>query len=214
MKKTIPFLLFLCAAPFLLQGQPAGSKSGFGFGPRVGLNLSSLQGKNFSSDSRISYHIGIFGEYRFGNVWACEAALLYSDQGAELKWKDETILGRIELTSQTKLHYLNIPLLAKAYVFEGLHLFAGPQIGFRIGASASGLDVKSLYKPVDVSAVLGIGYRFEMGLNIAVSYNVGLNNIRYATTSRTVTGPGGHEAPIDTRTLRNGVFQVSAGWKF
>ncbi len=207
MKYLILFICF-CTIPFALKAQS------FGFGPKVGLNVSSLQGKEFSSDSRTSYHIGIFGEYRFGKTWACELALLYSDQGAKLKWTDNTILGKIELTSQTKLHYLNIPLLAKAYVFEGLHLLAGPQIGFRIGASASGLDVKSLYKPVDISATLGLGYQFEMGLNIAVNYNIGINNIRYAQTTQAVTGTGGYEAPKDTRTLRNGVFQVSAGWKF
>ena len=212
MTKAILFFLLLWAVPFISQAQS--DETGFGFGPRVGLNLSSLRGKNFSSDSRTGYHIGVFGEYRFGKVWACEAALLYSDQGAKLKWNDETILGRIELTSETKLHYLNVPLLAKAYVFEGLHVFAGPQIGFRVGASASGLDVKSLYKPVDVSIMLGLGYQFVMGLNIAVNYNIGVNNIRYATSTQTVTGPGGYQAPMDTRTLRNGVFQVSAGWKF
>ena len=86
------------------------------------------------------------------------------------------------------MNYLNIPVLAKFYVWEGVSVDLGPQLGFALNGKnktkSGGTEVKTdidHLNTVDLSFAMGLSYDFNMGF--------GGNN-------------------------QNRVFQLSAGWKF
>ena len=110
---------------------------------------------------------------------------------------------KINFESVTKLDYINIPLMAKLYLTDGLSIEAGPQIGFLISAkdefddvtttnvsgdstteTDSGTDdIKDIVNGIDFGANLGLGYRLENGLLFGARYNLGLSNICLLYTS-------------------------------
>jgi hypothetical protein len=81
-------------------------------------------------------------------------------------------------------------VLAKYYVTEGFHFFAGPQVSFLIDnqvntrASVLGFsllnqnfDATNNFRKVDVALTGGLGYRFSNGLNFSVGYDHGLSTL-------------------------------------
>ncbi|MEG1635470.1 MAG: hypothetical protein RR388_07575 [Rikenellaceae bacterium] len=100
MKKIILLLFAIIYANVALSQH-------WGFGPKVGLNVSEFTGDG-KYRSRID--AGFSGEYRMKNV-AVEADLIYSKLGE-------------------KFDYLILPVKAKFYIFKGLNIFVGPQLDF------------------------------------------------------------------------------------
>ena len=79
------------------------------------------------------------------------------------------------------LTYLNIPVIAKVFVTEGLNIHAGPRVGFLLGAKAEydgeDEDIKDGLNSLDFGVAFGPGYQLESGLNFGAPYNSGLANI-------------------------------------
>ena len=102
---------------------------------------------------------------------------------------------------------LNIPVLAKFYVWEGVSVDLGPQLGFALNGKnktkSGGTEVKTdidHLNTVDLSFAMGLSYDFNMGLVVSARYNLGLTNVIEKDKF------GGNN--------QNRVFQLSAGWKF
>lgn len=188
-------ILWTVLALFTVTVFPAGAQE-FSFGPKLGLNVSTLTGDDADgAKAKVNMHAGLFGEYQFSGVWAFEGALLYSNQGAKVKHTD----------TRLNLNTLNIPLLVKAYVAQGFNVYAGPQVGFLLSAKAKDDDVSVKvsdgFKTVDLGLVLGVGYQFDWGLRLYADYDIGLTNL-----PKKVGG--------ESSRMKNGVFQIGAGWRF
>nr|WP_245895621.1 porin family protein [Flavobacterium album] len=102
-----------------------------------------------------------------------------------------------------KTNYINVPILAKYYIMEGLSLEAGPYVGFLMSAKADDEDVKDGYKSIDFGLAGGVAYDLPMGVFFQARYNAGLSDINDT------------ESPVgSTPKITNNVIQVSVGYKF
>ena len=203
--KKILFSILITAILFLPKLQAQDIKYGF----RAGLNVSDWAGDAaatiedivsltdvFDVRSNVGFHVGSYLEIPVGNNWVIEPALLYSQKGISVKgrlpenlpWILEIL--NIDATVTNRAHYIDMPVIARYYVGEGLNIFGGPQISYlasnklNIEAGALGfnvlnetLDINEGFRRVDVGLTAGLGYKLASGLNISASYDFGLASL-------------------------------------
>lgn len=195
MKKIILSAIALGAFSFAAQAQTPDLK----LGAKAGVNLANIT--NAEADMKTGFHVGVLAEIFINEKFSVQPELLYSSQGAKSK------VEGIEYKSS--LDYINIPIMAKYYVMDGLSVQAGPQVGFLVkaedeisGGIASGTrDIKDELQSVDFGINLGAGYELPMGVFFDARYNLGLSKIN-------------KESESGMKDLKNGVFQISVGYKF
>lgn len=196
MKKMVLMLGVVFAFGFAAHAQDEKSSGGSGagevkFGPKAGLNIATLSEDN--TKSLVGFHVGGFAEIMISDKFAVQPEILYSMQGAKADEGD----GKINLD------YIAIPVMAKYFVTEGFSVEAGPQIGFVTRAEMSGggatVDVKDFTNSTDFGLNVGLGYSLPMGIMFSGRYNIGLSD-----TVKDNTGDA----------VKNGVFQLSVGYKF
>ncbi|GAA4278753.1 porin family protein [Aquimarina mytili] len=181
------------------------------FGAKAGLNFASLNGDGISGLSGLtSFHIGAVVEVPIAEKLAFQPELVYSSQGYQFDTVVfDGFLGALNVDSTTKLNYINIPIMAKYYVAQGLSIQAGPQIGILVSAKTKAdtagfsteVDVDDFVKTIDYGVNFGAGYQLDMGLFFDARYNLGLSNINDGFGSGLVKN-------------QNSVIQLSAGYKF
>ena len=183
------------------------------YGAKAGVNFASIGGDDTgNSDGLTSFHFGGVAEIVISEKFSVQPELIYSAQGSKSTIEDEFDKDEITL----KLDYLNIPIMAKYYVTEGLSIEAGPQIGILMSAKADfdytdkqdsqfnesgSTDVKDRTNGIDFGFGIGAGYKMDSGLNFALRYNLGLSNINDFEGS-------------DNFKNQNNVFQLSVGYFF
>jgi len=167
-----------------------------------------------NTNVRPGLNVGVLAEINFTENFAIQPEVVYSQQGTELEVKYWTgnIVGAKE-TYTSKTDYINIPIAAKYYIFEGLSIQAGPQIGFLVSAKEKAeysgfegrpneeIDAKDAYKKVDFSILGGIGYDLPLGIFVQARYTYGLTNINDDRETSDVE-------------LSNNVISFSLGYKF
>ncbi|RFN58056.1 porin family protein [Marixanthomonas ophiurae] len=179
-------------------------------GAKGGLNFSSFSGDGFDAfddpEGRTSFHIGAFAEIPLSERFSIQPEVLYSGQGFDLisrEGADDT---------EVQLDYINVPVMAKVYIVEGLYAEAGPQIGFNVkseidsdpddeGSGDIAID-EDIINDVDFSVGVGAGYQFNNGLFLNARYNFGLSDVF-----------NNEDLLIDSD-AKNSVFAVSAGYSF
>lgn len=173
------------------------------FGVKAGLNMSMLKGNtNQIMTSSNGFHAGIFLEFKTLGKIAIQPEILFSAQGAKMESKDLTI------ATTTKMNYVVMPVMVKYYPIAGLFIEAGPQAGFivtakqdvenKITSTNSSENIKDTTKAFDMSANVGVGYDILDKVVIQFRYCIGLTNT----------------STLDTVNTKNGVFQMSLGYKF
>ena len=108
---------------------------------------------------------------------------------------------------KTSLDYINIPILANAYLFKGFAVKVGVQPGFLVRAnekySRGGIsydeDMKDACNKVDLSIPIGVSYEYASFVFDA-RYNWGLTNT-WKDDAR-------------NKKSHNSVFMFSVGYKF
>lgn len=199
MKKLVVLSLFSLFATTAAMAQTELS-----YGIKGGLNFSSFSGNGFEAyddNGRTSFHIGALVEIPVTERFAIQPEVLYSGQGYDILQRD----GADDLEYQ--IDYINVPVMAKFYVLEGLYAEAGPQIGFLANSQIDGDpdDTNSgevnlnddQFNDIDFSLGVGLGYKFNFGLFANARYNFGLTDV--------------YDANIDAK---NAVFAVSVGYMF
>ncbi|MEX6625835.1 porin family protein [Tenacibaculum salmonis] len=217
MKKVL-LIIAIVAAGFTANAQEVS------FGAKAGLNIAnySKSTDDIDSEARTSFHIGAVAEIKISDKFSFQPELIYSEQGATIDYTETTTVltefTKVKLKGNIKLNYLNIPLMAKYYVMEGLSLEAGPQVGFLLsnkskikttvessllgesGTETSDLYLKDNLKSVDFGLNFGAGYKLDNGLNFSARYNLGLSNM--------------NDYEDNGNSRKNGVFQLSVGYFF
>ncbi|WP_347374785.1 porin family protein [Aequorivita sp. Q41] len=215
MKKVLLFTVFTVFSLTAMQAQE------IRMGAKIGANFASIAGDATDNiDGRTSFHIGGLVEIPISEKFAVQPELLYSSQGATSEYS-ESILGTvISVDESLKLDYINIPIMAKFYVAEGLSLEAGPQIGVLVSANAdyeisgggeseSGdEDVKDAFKSLDLGYGVGVSYRTLMGLFVSARYVGGFSDIN--EDIETEIG----DIDLEDFSQRNSVIQLSLGYSF
>lgn len=164
----------------------------FGFGVKGGINLASIGGSTYaglgSFGSKVSFHLGGVAEIPFSEKIAVQPELLYSSQGS--KWGLGTSGNRL------KLDYVNLPILGKYYILDGLSAEAGPLVGFLIATNEEDDD---RFRKLDIGFAIGASYKLNDNIFFSLRYNKGIANIN---------GEG-----FDGKS-QNNVLQISAGYAF
>lgn len=186
------------------------------YGVKAGMNISNFFSDDSSDefDSKAGINIGAFLEIPISEKFSVQPELIYSAQGSQQTVYTTTtdMVDGMEVTTTNfrifkyNFNYLNIPVLAKYYVTDGLSLLAGPQLGVLLSAKDKesdndgelDIDISSFTESIDFSIDFGVGYEFGDHFLIDARYNMGLTNV------------------VDSNdgTLKNGVFQFSVGYKF
>ena len=189
---TMLFTVFLCGNA--VQAQK------FTFGPKVGYNNAKLEGKSWrdfhESNSKNGFHVGAFAEIRF-NKFAIQPEVYYSSAGG--KWK--ATIKNTTIEHDFNLEYVNVPLMFKYYLTNGIAIEAGPQAGFLTDSKMkfSDLDPNSAkFNDFDFSVNIGLSINLPLHLMLSARYNAGLTNV--------VDNPD-----VD---WKNRVMQLSVGYRF
>lgn len=181
MKKilVLPLMLFFSVCAF----------SQIQFGPKAGVNFSTLNGwneANTTASTLVGFHIGGFVAFKLGN-FAIQPELLYSTQGAKISEGGNNV--------DLKLNYFNVPIMLKYRTKGGFYLETGPQFGFKVGEKIEG-SAEDVAKNADFSWAAGLGYHSRGGFGVGARYNVGLSKL-------------GADNTFDDPNYKNGVFQLS-----
>lgn len=202
--------------------------------PRLGVTLAKITGDkvfmgtdnaNMGDASNPKFKPGMMAgvdfEYQFTNTLAASIGAYYSRQGE--KYDDITEAHDFSVKKWTEIkdwktnsEYINVPIMASAYLATNFAVKCGIQFGFNTGAKMEystayfsrndngeakydGL-VKTKYdidmKKVDVSIPVGISYEY-MNVIIDARYNIGLTKV-YENIGNN----------------RNSVFTFNVGYRF
>jgi len=195
-------------------------------GVRGGYSLTNWKGfvlasADFNSQTLNGYHIGLYGEVNLISGMKLEPGIYYSRKGAGGSFTDSDN----EYLIENKSAYLDIPLLLRFY-FNGFNFYGGPQMGLLLSNEiettitdiSSGQNISSTTKTADqfndtaVDFVLGIGYKFDRGLNFNISYDIGLTNILITEDALQTNGVSG--SYYSWLEAQNRAIKVSMGMLF
>ena len=179
-------------------------------GAKGGVNFSSFSGDGFDAfddpEGRTSFHLGAFVEIPVTERFSVQPEVLYSGQGFDLVSRENAD------DTEVQLDYINVPVMAKLYLFKGLYAEAGPQIGFNVKneIDSDPDDFNSGSTPIDEDAIndidfsvgLGAGYQFNSGFFVNARYDFGLTDVF-----------NNEDLLIDSD-AKNSVFAVSTGFSF
>jgi hypothetical protein len=154
---------------------------GVDFGIKAGANFSTLTDAT-GLKNKTGFHGGLFLGLKFNDKIALQPELLYSQQGAEFD------MGKIDL------NYINVPVIIKYYLVQGLNIQVGPQFGFVVDDNISNAIFEA--EDFDISGVIGAGYDFPFGIRLDARYNFGFTDVEKVSGSK------------------NGVFSIALGYSF
>ena len=157
----IPILIFLMINDAFSQEVEIGIKGG--------MNVTTLGRSELGLPSRIGYHVGGTSEFILTPFFSIQTELVYSLQGAAIDRSQQIYLN---------YHYLNIPLLAKAYFYEDASFEIGVQYGYLLKAvnqTYLGNQNDAINKN-DFSIAFGLAYKLNETLTFGIRYNLGITN--------------------------------------
>ena len=200
-----------------IVGVNAQSMESLQIGAKAAYNYSNLRGdfaKALDFKGASGYNVGLYVEVPVTDRLSIQPEVLYSQEGAKLDTSiNLPLIGKVGEETEFKLKNVNVPVLAKYYVVNGLNIQVGPQINFltdssvKLGKVESDKVLKEALSKVNFSAVVGAGYKLPMGFSVDARYTFGLTNI----------------LDKDNKDLKNlkvaddfktGVFSVGVGYQF
>ena len=184
------------------------------------LNLGTVASNNVSLDKTAvgGGIIGVEAEYQLTDMFSVAAGASYSMQGSAWEDYEDKVSGATFKIKDAKidLGYINVPVVANAYLFKGFAVKTGVQFGFLTrakmkatasleqGSSTLTYDIDESFKDnckkFDVSIPVGVSYQFKVPIVIDARYNIGLTKVNKESD--------GH------KDYRNQVFQLTVGYKF
>ncbi|WP_318308448.1 porin family protein [Flagellimonas crocea] len=167
-------------------------------GVRGGANFATVAGDGFDSpDSRTSLYLGLLAEAPLTDHVSLQPEVFYSAQGFDITDEPDSP------DAQFKVDYIQVPVLFKFYIADGLNLQAGPQFGFKVNESldlAPGDDSGSFdsdsIKTFDLQGAAGVEYKFPSGFFIQGRYSYGFSEM------------------VEDVDVHNSVFSAGLGFMF
>lgn len=196
MKKTKFFALTLLVA--LCAGFSAQAKSGFSYGPKLGVNINKL---NFSKDgmdssNRCGFTGGLTAEFIAPIIGVgADISLMYAYMTSEVD--GETIKGNffeIPLHIKYKLSLPAVESIISPYIYTG------PSVAFKFNSGNNYGNTKATQWGWD----LGLGVELIKHLQIGAGYTFGINNIVPESVSST----------SDDIKVKNNYWTITAAWMF
>lgn len=172
-------IIFAVLAFITFEGNAQTTNDGRGgFGIRGGVNFFNWSGSDASNNdytNRVGYHAGLYSLIFLGESLAIEPGVYYSVKGTT----NDNIAN-----TRAVLNYVDVPLLFRVYFGEGFNFFGGAQASYLLNSNFEGDILGSTFtfntesvSNFDYAAVIGAGYNLPKGLNVQVSYDLGLNPV-------------------------------------
>ncbi|MEG0696423.1 porin family protein [Algoriella sp.] len=152
-------------------------------GVKGGLNFPTLSGdsRELMGDQtkfRTDFYVGGYANYKVTDQISFQPELLYSKQGAGIKNSGNS-------NSKIVTHNINIPLMGRYEIMEGLNVEFGPQLGFLVSAKGkteegktdTKVKITDNFKTFDFGLNFGAGYKVTDELEINARFTKGLSNI-------------------------------------
>ncbi|MBP2830745.1 PorT family protein [Aquimarina sp. U1-2] len=200
MKKTVLLTTFILSS-ILTFAQESGNK--FQFGARAGVNFSTVTGDDFEDpNSRTSFYAGLVAETFITEKFALQGEVFYSGQGFDV---DAVTFNGLEVTpdAEFQIDYIQVPILAKIYLIDGLNIHAGPQFGFKINEeydtdpTGDGGDFDTdRIRDFDFQVAAGAEYKLNGGFFIQARYTYGFTDV------------------IEDSNVNNSTFSAGLGFMF
>lgn len=196
MKKTKFIALTLLVA--LCAGFSAQAKSGFSYGPKLGVNINKL---NFSKDgmdvsNRCGFTGGLTAEFIAPIIGVgADISLMYAYMTSEVG--GETIKGNffeIPLHIKYKLSLPAVESIIAPYIYTG------PSVAFKFNGGDNYGNTKATQWGWD----LGLGVELIKHLQIGAGYTFGINNIVPESVGST----------SDDIKVKNNYWTITAAWMF
>ncbi len=197
MKKTF---LLVAIAIFGL-GTSANAQEYWNFGIKGGANFTNMSSDGFEdTNSRTGFHVGLLAEIPVSDRFSVQPEVLYSTQGTEADgWLGD---------GEYQIDYVQVPLIAKFYVVDGLAIEAGPSFNFKVEEEydvedgpvnfESDSDYASSF---EFGGGLGLSYKFNNGFFLNGRYTQGFTNV-YDSDD------------FDDDAVKNNGIQVGLGFQF
>lgn len=203
--KSIATGVLMLAAVTVSNAQDKGDNSSSkaaSIGVKGGVNFATVTGKDFDSpDARTSFHVGVIGEMPITNLFSIQAEALYSGQGFKTNIPGTVPGGNEKVEYQ--LDYINVPVLAKIYITNGLSIEAGPQFSFKVNEE---FDSNPNGNNGDVNRDQAEDFEFGVAGGLTFQTSMGL-----FATGRYIYGVTDIIKDVDAQ---NSVFQIGVGFKF
>lgn len=212
MKKLFILGLAMSALTLSTQAQTSSTStsSGARFGIKAGANIMNagkfnVAGTDYTSKHIVGYQAGFFGDIPLGGSFAFMPEVLYSRKGGKF---DETI-GGTNGVIETKIGYIDVPVLFAYHATPTLHFVVGPQVSFvtdqetetRVNGSVTSTSTSTDdFRKSIAAGVVGLGYSLTPNLNL---------NGRYSHDFQSVSNDDINQ---DKSRLRG--FALSLGYKF
>jgi len=146
------------------------------FGIKGGANFTNMTSEILiEKEYKIGFHIGILAEISFGDKFSLQPEILYSTYGSKGK---EIMYGGPNITTEYKLDYIQIPILAKIYLYKSFSLEIGPSFNFLVNDKKirESNTITDIGEKFEFSGILGVSYKLSSGLIGSFRYTNSLTN--------------------------------------
>lgn len=155
--------------------------------------LADISSDYLKQGSYTSVYAGVSASIPVGERFSIEPGIQYSKVGAtltgNLALKALSLLG-VNASVKAVSHRVEMPVLLKAEIANGLWLFAGPQVNYSynnnlqlkagilgINALNKKIAIDNMYEPFSAAALGGFQYQFPGGMQLQALYEYGLSKI-------------------------------------
>ena len=190
------------------------------FGVKAGYNYSTLSGET-SSISTIEglsgFYIGGLVELPISDVLSVQPELIFSRQGVNLRQGIKNLSIRTD-TSEIRLDYLNIPVMAKVNLGP-IFLEGGVQFGFlvnkpKVDSYIANVYLRNLldkdsYNSFDFGVGAGLGVKLNQHFFVETRYTYSLTNVFDPNDKHFKSS-----LISDGDNFKNSVFSIGLGMKF
>ncbi len=196
MKKQLVLIAFACMASTVAMAQNWSQDLQFGI--KGGVNFATVTGDYFDDpDHRTSFNAGLVLEAPIADRISLQPEVFYSGQGFDITDEPD------QRDAEFQLDYIQVPVLLKVYVIEGLNIQVGPQFGFKVNeeidfdpnSDGGDFDTDAI-EDFDMQIATGLEYKFQNNFFIQGRYTYGFSDI------------------IKDVDIHNSVFSVNIGYMF
>lgn len=199
MKKSILIIAVVLFGTTTLSAQEY-----WNFGVKGGVNFSTVTGDYIDSPkSRTGFNIGVLAEIPIADRFSIQPEVLYSAQGFTEASIDQDNFADIDDNVEYQLDYIQVPVLAKIYLIDGLSLQAGPSFNFKVNEEwdytplEEGNDVElDEAQSFEFGGAAGLEYKFNNGFFVQGRYSYGFTDV------------------IEDSEINNSTIQAGIGYTF
>ena len=180
-----------------------------GFGIKGGFNLADIRGGNRDTyedalSNLKTYHAGLYAQFGLNDKVSIQPEILFSRKGFD--YKQTPVGGGTASTSETRLDYIQVPVLFVYNFLDNVSVHVGPQASLLVRVKDAGEE-----KSISSASMHSLDYGVVGGLEarigparVGARYDLGLADI-YKTSGT---------ANRVYNDVKNGVFQVYVGVGF